>query len=71
MESHTGLWFLELLRQVATPAGVDDIPEVEEGATEEVEWGLETLVRVGENWIDKLDMVSCFWLCAALCRQVC
>eukprot|EP00891_Asterochloris_glomerata_P005689 jgi/Astpho2/5689/fgenesh1_pg.00079_%23_100_t len=42
--------------QSEASAGVDDIPEVEEGATEEVEWGLETLVRVGENWIDKLDM---------------
>ena len=58
-----------LLRQVTAPAVVDEVPEVEEGATGEVEWGLETLVRVGENWIDKLDMVGCIWLCTALCRQ--
>ena len=69
-EDYAGLLFFGLLRQVVAPAGVDELPEVEEGAAGgEVEWGLETLVRVGENWIDKLDMVGCLWPCTALCRQ--
>ena len=73
---NAGLLYFRLLRQVLAPAGVDEIPEVEEGATGEgatgeVEWGLETLVRVGENWIDKLDMVGCIWPSTALCRQHC
>ena len=70
VEENAGLLYSGLLRQVTAPAGVDEVPEVEEAATGEVEWGLETLVRVGENWIDKLDMVGCIWLCMALYSPV-